>query len=407
MSVPTFVEDVSVEMLAAEHGDCILVRAAVTKHTTLHDSDPSSRGEFRILIDTGAGAESFRALRSRLTRLEPQLGGIRWIDLAVFTHLDADHIGNAHALLAESGLNLKFGDIWFNGYRQVSDAAQSGIGAGGLVKSFPQAESLSALIETARLHHNRAFAGGPVVVPPDRDWLRVPLGSEDLQGLDARPVVTLLSPSVGRLRRLAGAWDRYRVRFERGDSDIDPESNRLAGGILHKSSPHSNRDLTVEEMARLPLGDDRSLANGSSIAFILEHRGRHVLFLGDAYAADYEDAYLSWREAHPSAGAPSVVKVSHHGSRNNTTPRLAAMGATNYFISTNGRQFGHPDDATLARLVVGAPQAVTPTLWFNYSTPTTERWAELARTDGRFDVQLPSSDDGAGFGICLGHLERD
>lgn len=405
MFAQKLVEDVSVQMLAAEHGDCILVRAAVARQATLHDYNPSSRGEFRILIDTGAGDESFQALRTRLSELEPQLGGIRWIDLAVFTHLDADHIGNARALLEESGLNLRFGDIWFNGYEQVGAVSRSGVDGGGLVKSFPQAESLSTLIGSSGLRHNRAFMGGPVVVPQDQDWLRIPLGSDESRDLDPRPVLTLLLPSVDRLSRLAAGWDRYRERFQRGESDVDPDLSGMHEGMLHKSDTSSNRDLTVDEMARLPLGEDRSLANGSSIAFILEHRGRHMLFLGDAYATDYEDAYLSWREAHPSAGAPSVVKVSHHGSRNNTTSRLAALGATNYFISTNGRHFGHPDDAILARLVVDAPEGVTPKLWFNYSTPTTQRWAELAQTDARFEVELPSSDDGAGCGISLCHCE--
>lgn len=174
--------------------------------------------------------------------------------------------------------------------------------------------------------------------------------------------------------------------------------------MLHKSVEQLVEGLDVKDMSRLPLGVDHSPPNGSSIAFVLEHYGRQLLLLGDAHASDYEASYASSRQAHPTVGPPDVVKVSHHGSRNNTTARLATFGAPNYLVSTNGEHFGHPDDAALARLAIGAPQGRTPKFWFNYSTPKTRRWAELARTGSRFNVELPSVDSGPGTGTCLCEL---
>ena len=66
-------------------------------------------------------------------------------------------------------------------------------------------------------------------------------------------------------------------------------------------------------------------------------------------------------------------KLSHHGSRANVTQELMrAIQAGHYVFSTNGAQFGHPNDEAVARVIVGSKR---PTLWFNYATERNQRWA--------------------------------
>src|SRR5205809_5704928 len=69
----------SVEMLPAAFGDCLVVRG------------PTGDGEFRMVVDTGPDDGCLAALSSRLA-LVPQIGGRRRVDLFVVTHIDHDHI---------------------------------------------------------------------------------------------------------------------------------------------------------------------------------------------------------------------------------------------------------------------------------------------------------------------------
>ncbi|NVJ09741.1 MBL fold metallo-hydrolase [Myxococcus sp. AM001] len=72
MSNPLF----SIEMLPADHGDCILLTYG------------SSEVEHRVLIDGGT-ARTFPRLRKRLEALPPEQ---REFELLIVTHIDSDHI---------------------------------------------------------------------------------------------------------------------------------------------------------------------------------------------------------------------------------------------------------------------------------------------------------------------------
>jgi beta-lactamase superfamily II metal-dependent hydrolase len=58
------------------------------------------------------------------------------------------------------------------------------------------------------------------------------------------------------------------------------------------------------------------------------------------------------------------MKVSHHGSSNNTNKELLELIKTdNYIISTNSDMHNLPDKRTLARIIDYNPNAV---FYFNY-----------------------------------------
>jgi len=82
--------------------------------------------------------------------------------------------------------------------------------------------------------------------------------------------------------------------------------------------------------------------NARSLAFVLEWRGRRVLFTGDAPVSE---------EVRWEAGPVDVLKVGHHGSASSTgeellersRPRLAVIGV-------GANVYGHPTPAVLERL---------------------------------------------------------
>jgi beta-lactamase superfamily II metal-dependent hydrolase len=338
-----------IEALPASYGDCLLVVA------------PTQRGDFRILIDTGRNAIGLKLLKARL-RAFPIADGVRRIDLFVITHIDSDHIANAAALLSDESLQIKFGDIWFNGLAEV--------------RSTGQADEVSAVLKAKGLSTNRAFGHRPAVVSDRKRWQDIYV-HDDL-------TVTLLSPRPAQLASLREIWPLATARLAAGEPDSIQD--------MQRTGPRAPIDL--RDLAAAAYQPDSGIPNGSSIGFLLEHNGVSVLLPGDAHAEVYGPALgallASRREGQNRIDA---VKLSHHGSRRNTTDQLTLARARHYIVSSSGALYGHPDDETIARLVVNQLPNAMPTFWFNYATQLNERWAEVAKREGTFQTRFPVMSD--------------
>jgi beta-lactamase superfamily II metal-dependent hydrolase len=337
---------ITVEALPGGYGDCLLISCAV-----------GSR-QWRLLIDTGPD-ECLPTLVQRLDALPVNSSGKRRIDLAVISHIDHDHIGGASAIFADKSLGLDFGDIWFNAPHLVSSRGVSeGVGLasvlGGAARGLPW---------------NKAFDAQDVVVP-DSLFLDVP-------GKRGEPRITLLSPTRQSLDALYGVWAKELPKVK-----VRPEPEPL---VVERGA------LDVLALASRSTAVDRAPANGSSIAFLLEHRGATALLTADAFPTVLVPA-LTALAAHRGTALPwkiDVLKLSHHGSRANTTEALMqVVRATDTVVSTNGAIFGHPDAEGVARVVHGC--LPNSRIWFNYRTPRTALWGveEMCRQFG-YSAQYP------------------
>src|SRR5678815_143489 len=93
----------TLELLPARHGDCLLLSYLVGSRTA------------RILIDAGpreAWSEIQPILAARTTETKE-------LDLFVITHVDTDHIEGSIMLTRDGPLGLTFADVWFNGYAHL------------------------------------------------------------------------------------------------------------------------------------------------------------------------------------------------------------------------------------------------------------------------------------------------
>ncbi len=98
--------------------------------------------------------------------------------------------------------------------------------------------------------------------------------------------------------------------------------------------------------------EDKDKVNGSSIAFILEFYEKKFLFLADAHPSIIEEGLKQYVENKSEKIHFDAVKISHHGSTNNTSVELLNMISCDKFIlCTNGAKFEHPDDETIARII--------------------------------------------------------
>ena len=117
--------------------------------------------------------------------------------------------------------------------------------------------------------------------------------------------------------------------------------------------------------------------------------GRAVLLAADAHLDVLEASIDALRGAGKLALA--ALKVSHHGSKHNTTTLLLKkLACKTYLVSTNGSQFGHPDDNAIARIIRDGRAEM---LIFNYRTEKTKKWDRKSLKDQHgYDVAF--GDDG-------------
>ena len=334
----------SIEMLPADNGDCLWIEYG----------DPGRPR--RVLIDCGAKSAA-AALGTRIRKL----GASEEVkfELFVLTHIDSDHITGAIPLFAEADVSRQFKDIWFNGWRQVSQFL-----------SIRQGEEFSKLLENPELAlpWNMAVTAegakypSPIVLPQD--------GAPRTFTLPDGLSMTLLSPGANQLKALGKNWQKALL-------ELEPEKALLG----RKGAPPPVTDFAAFDLASLA-GEkpkkDTSVPNGSSIALLLEFEGRSMLLTGDAHANVLARSIKSLQKVRGKEGEKlklDALKLSHHGSGNATTVELLELlDCPRYLVSSSGNIFYHPDREAIARVILHGGK--NPTLYFNYRSSLNELWAE-------------------------------
>jgi beta-lactamase superfamily II metal-dependent hydrolase len=353
---------VRLEILPAAHGDAIWIEYG----------DPKKPR--RIVIDGGPATSYEAGLHRRLLLLPPD---DRRIDLLVVTHIDTDHIDGPIILLrAAEQLKISVGEIWFNGWTQLNQTqTKDGF-------KPEQGEFLDALLDVPRYSKkwNVQSKGMPVSVPDEGDLPTWKL--HDAQ-------ITILSPGMRQIRRLRARWASAMRQFA-GDH---------AEALRRLEARRRYQPPALPPVFGAPgFGNDRSVANGSSIAFLLEYDGVSCLLAADAHPRVLA-ASLKRLMASRNLGAGDrlkldAFKLAHHGSMGNVNEELLSMvDCQRWIISTNGDVYDHPDAET-APLVARNCRSV-PEFLCNYESPTTLAFADTAKTP-RWHTRYPGKGVAAG-----------
>jgi hypothetical protein len=356
----------TIELLPAAHGDAIWL-----------EYGPAAQPH-RILIDGGPAPTYESGLRRRIAALPEEQ---RKLELMVVTHIDADHIDGALILLQElEALKVEIDELWFDGWDQIADidiappsfAPMQGEFLGGLIKVDSKLKNI----------WNKRFAHRAVGVPDSG-----PLPVTQLAGGAS---LTLLGPTEAELRRLRARWSSAIRDFSPGDTS---EALRRLAERREYRPPTPPPAFAVPEY-----GDDRSPANGSSIACVFEHDGVSVLLTGDAHARSLEASLKRLADQRSVTRLHfDAVKLPHHGSMSNISEAwLQWIDCERWLISTNGAVFHHPNIETVELIARRYPK---PVLLCNYRDIA--EWLK-EKAAGRW--QADSSEGGTAGpagGLCL------
>ncbi len=360
---------IEVEVFPTGIGDSILVRCI------------SDSGTVNILVDGGVKRTYEDHLAARFKELAN--AGER-LDLLIVTHIDTDHIGGALELLKANGdatapQLIPIEDIWHNGYRHLglkgreptAKEKQSVLSqVSGLMDeeseehdiSFREADSLAELIVNGGYKWNHAFGGGAILA-----------GATYSNGSDLNLMV--LSPTQSQLDQLAYAWKRellkMGVAFEAVNAPEFAKAFELAmQAEADLSAVEENISSSLPEVPPDPstFVEDHSDTNASSIAFLLTFRGLRILMLADAWPSVIcQEAY---RLFGPSLKEHvNLLKVSHHGSKNNSSPELLSLFSSDlYVVSTSGAKHRHPHSEAILWAITSGEHRKK--LIFNYPSAT-------------------------------------
>lgn len=323
-----------IEMLPAGHGDCLWIEYGDASAT------------HRVLIDCGT-QPSASGLLERIAALPDK---DRRFELLALSHIDSDHIGGALPLLKSMRNGLAVGDVWFNGWRHLSQQLGS-----------KQGEMFSSAIVDMKLPWNAWRDGRAIVADPaDLPVCKLPGGM----------TLTLLSPTKAQLDKLAPAWVQ-----ELKSAGLVPGAHADYSRFL-KEKPSTSTD--IDSLADTAFNSDTAPANGSSIAFLAEFGGASAIFGADAHDPVLVASIRALLEKRGIAKLKlDAYKVPHHASQNNlSSDLLRLIDCKRYCVSTNGDYFHHPDREAIGRIIKYG--GARPTLYFNYRTRYNDVWAQPA-----------------------------
>ncbi len=295
------------KVLKAYNGDCLLVN-------TFNDK----KKKINILIDGGTASTFDYSLKK-------ELSNIKSIDLIILTHIDSDHIGGLIRFFKNSIIEkIEVKQIWVNFPDIVEISGSEKI-------SYGQAKTLEELIKDK------------MPETEIQNYIHSGNNKTNIEGCE----ITVVSPTKEILDNLYENWPK----IKKTEKANDVSEVKISKNIVHIN------DKSLEELNKIPFNPDKSvqndLINASSISIILKCSNLKLLLLADS-RPEIIEKYLMENYSEEDKLKVDYVKISHHGSKNNTSQNmLNYINSDKYIISTNGgtAKHKHPSRETIARIV--------------------------------------------------------
>lgn len=316
-----------IKILKAYHGDCILIK-----------TEDQEGEDFNILIDGGT-ASTFDYF------LKEQLKEIKTIHLLVLTHIDSDHIAGLIRFIKNPLFDkIEIKKYWINCPNLLKVSSGSKI-------SYNQGITFEELLIEKK--------------EPNTKWNNKLICNNEFvlaSGIQA----FILSPTEEILNHLFNKWP------ELTDEVKGKLSKILITGGAKTQVDKGNLEKLAEEKFKPAESIKADIFNSSSIAILLNLIDCSILLLGDSRPEIVIESLEEMGFSKDNKLVVDYVKVSHHGSINNTScDLLDLIDCDNYIISTNGGNatHKHPDREVIARLIhhPNRDYSKLRTIYFNYS----------------------------------------
>lgn len=328
----------TIHILRANNGDCI--------HISFDDEQGNERN---VLVDSGKKQtylfyddnkkKQSGDLKFTIDKLRER-GKI--FDLVVLTHIDEDHIGGFISWIEnDSKASDMIGEVWFNSGNVIKTWLASELEWNNditlNINPSPQTSVGQGVQFEKFLNDNNLWKGEIIMAGSKKNF----------HGLD----FTILSPDRQRLENLLGIWEKERP---------DSLTAKLSDHEISLADLHLKNKLVTDQT----FNEDNAVPNGSSIAFLLSFKDKDFLFLADAFPSVIVKSLEDLGYSDKDKISVEFVKISHHGSNSNTSPKLfRIINSKNYVVSTNSKQDNHPHKQLLGRLIDHHPDCV---IYFNY-----------------------------------------
>lgn len=323
-----------IEILQAYHGDAFII----------HASKGGNNGV--IVVDGGPAQSRIKVLR-RLEQFDI-------IDLMVLTHYDSDHISGLNTFLEQQADSDRFcvKELWVNCAREIDMKEGNNV-------SYSQAYKMADMLCAVNEKNDGGIA-----------WReRIAAGYVRDLGF---VTINVIGPQTDIL-------DIRQEKYEETMSH-DVSSARVESDVKISLETLSQNEKMIPSTTK-----NNELANMASIAFIIECDGLRALMLGDSFPDAIEkELRKNYSEENPLK--VDVVKVAHHGSRNNISNSLLdIIDCQDYIISTNGGigNTRHPDREALANILchIRRDRSKTIRLFFNYEIEDLQKRTGILLTE--------------------------
>ncbi|MBU3075690.1 MBL fold metallo-hydrolase [Clostridium estertheticum] len=367
---------------------------------------------YNILIDCGFKDTYRKYIKFELLKKKK-------IDLLVLTHIDDDHIEGAVELFSDQDTlkSIQINEIWFNDLFKIAlnrkfqfsksgenintsytNMAVNETETGTIFDEevgFKKAKTISnLLINSEKIFKWNTFDDG--LIQTKNDSYRELNLNEDIK-------IVILAPHMHRLSELFLEWCNYRgldsnkiLIDEKMVEDFNKYFSKIGG---RKEVEIFDEECSYEKFNLLKLAElsfnKNSTANNASIAFIVEISDKRMLFLGDSNSRDIQTSlnkYILDKKINKINF--DLVKVSHHGSKNNITNDYFKIASSKkYLVSTNGRKFDHPDLECLSKIIVN--QKEYKELYFNYYHQKVydNLFDNSLKTNYHYEIHMPKEFD--------------
>lgn len=305
-----------VNFLEANNGDCILISYTYDSYTKniMIDSGVSKTYEYKI-----GRLKKEGSLKKVILDLQEKDQNI---DLLIITHVDDDHIGGILKYFASNDYDSNLiKKVWFNSGRLINEYFQR--------NSENQNEQELNEFDTTNTSISQGVTFESKIESIwDKRLIKSNLEEMNEQGIKFK----ILSPNDEKLKKLLIKWEK-----------------EVAFSLTSGENDYHN---TIEELSENDeFKEDKSIHNGSSIAFILEILDKKMLFLGDAHPSTIIEKLIEYGFSEENKLKLDFVKLSHHASKANTSSELLKLiDCKKFIVLTDGSFHGLPNKITFSRI---------------------------------------------------------